>query len=192
VDRIEPSKNLLRGLWAYRELLSSHPEWRDNVCFVAMCYPSRESLAEYQQLHHDVVEAADALNREFGNDVWTPVTLDTNDDFARSVAGLRSADVFLVNPIRDGLNLVAYEGPSVNERDAALVLSREAGAYDELGPAGAIVVNPFDVVGTAEALHEALSLDPDERHARHERVRAVAAARTPAEWLDKQIEAAQR
>ena len=190
VDRIEPSKNLLRGLWAYRELLSSHPEWRNRVCFVAMCYPSRESLAEYQQLHHDVVEAAGALNREFGTDTWVPVFLDTNDDFARSVAGLRSADVFLVNPIRDGLNLVAYEGPAINERNAALVLSREAGAWDELGPAGAIEVNPFDVVGTAEALHFALSLEDDERRERYERLRAKATARLPAEWLQKQIDAA--
>jgi trehalose 6-phosphate synthase len=190
VDRIEPSKNLLRGLWAYRELLSSHPEWRNRVCLVAMCYPSRESLAEYQQLHHDVAEAADALNREFGTDEWVPVFLDTNDDFARSVAGLRRADVFLVNPIRDGLNLVAYEGPAINERDAVLVLSREAGACDELGPAGAIVVNPFDVVGTAEALHDALTFDEQERHARYENLRSVATARTPEEWLAKQIDAA--
>jgi trehalose 6-phosphate synthase len=190
VDRIEPSKNLLRGLWAYRELLSLHPEWRERVCLVAMCYPSRESLAEYQQLHHDVVAAADALNREFATDDWSPVILDTDDNFARSVAGLRRADVLLVNPIRDGLNLVAYEGPTINDRDAALVLSREAGAWDELGPAGAIVVNPFDVVGTAEALHFALSLTPQERAERYAKLHSVATARTPAEWLTKQIDAA--
>lgn len=192
VDRIEPSKNLLRGLWAYRELLSSHPEWRDRVCLLAMCYPSREALVEYQTLFHDVVAAADALNREFATEAWTPVILDTNDGFARSVAALRRADVLLVNPIRDGLNLVAYEGPAINERDAVLVLSREAGAWDELGPAGAIVVNPFDVVGTAEALHHALSLEPSERRERADRVREVATARTPAQWLASQLDAARR
>ncbi len=190
VDRIEPSKNLLRGFWAYRELLRSRPEWHNRVCLLAMCYPSREALEEYQTLFHDVVEAANALNREFGSDEWMPVILDTNDGFAKSVAALRRADVLLVNPIRDGLNLVAYEGPAINERDAALVLSREAGAWDELGPAGAIVVNPFDVVGTAEALHHALTLDAQERHERGERVRAVATARTPAEWLERQLAAA--
>jgi trehalose 6-phosphate synthase len=186
VDRIEPSKNLLRGLWAYRELLSSHPECRDNVTLLAMCYPSRESLEEYQTLFHDVVEAVDALNREFGTETWQPVVLDTDDDFARSVAALRRADVLLVNPIRDGLNLVAYEGPAINERDVVLVLSREAGAWDELGPAGAIVVNPFDVVGTAEALHHALTLDGNERRERGEKLRSVAKARTPDEWLATQ------
>ena len=138
----------------------------------------------------DVVEAADALNREFGTEDWPPVILDTNDDFARSVAGLRRADVLFVNPIRDGLNLVAYEGSAINERNAPLVLSREAGAWDEFGPAGAITVNPFDVVGTAEALHTALSLSDEERAERYERVHAVATARTPAEWLEKQIAAA--
>jgi trehalose 6-phosphate synthase len=191
VDRIEPSKNLLRGLWAYREFLASHPEWRERVVLLAMWYPSREALAEYQALFHDVTETADALNREFATDDWSPVVLDTNDDFSRSVAALRRADVLLVNPIRDGLNLVAYEGAAINERDVALVLSREAGAWDELGSAGAIVVNPFDVVGTAEALHHALTLEPSERRTRNEKLRAVATARTPAEWLDAQIAAAQ-
>ena len=102
------------------------------------------------------------------------------------MAALRRGDVLLVNPIRDGLNLVAYEGPAINERDVVLVLSREAGAWDELGPAGAIIVNPFDVVGTAEALHRALRLEPGERAARAARVRAVATARTPAQWFAAQ------
>ncbi|HUR76431.1 MAG TPA: trehalose-6-phosphate synthase [Acidimicrobiales bacterium] len=192
VDRIEPSKNLLRGLWAYRQLLAACPEWRNRVTLLAMCYPSREALAEYQALIHDVVETADALNREFGTEDWSPVILDTDDDFNRSVAALRRADVLLVNPIRDGLNLVAYEGPSINERDVVLVLSREAGAWDELGPAGAIVINPFDVVGTADALHQALTLDPAEKRERNARLRAAARARTPQAWLDAQIVAAAR
>lgn len=190
VDRIEPSKNLLRGLWGYRELLASWPEWRGRVCMLAMCYPSRAALSEYRSLFHDVVEAADVINGEFGTDGWMPVLLDTEDNFVRSVAALRRADVLLVNPIRDGLNLVAYEGPAINDRDAALVLSREAGAWDELGPAGAIVVNPFDVVGTAEALHHALTLDASERHERAEHLRAMATARTPAQWLQAQLDAA--
>jgi trehalose 6-phosphate synthase len=189
VDRIEPSKNLLRGLWAFRELLVARPEWRDRVVMLAMWYPSREALAEYQTLFHDVVETANALNREFATENWTPVILDTNDDFSRSVAALRRADVLLVNPIRDGLNLVAYEGTAINERDVVLVLSREAGAWDELGRAGAITVNPFDVLGTAEALHHALTLEPDERREQAARVREVATARTPAQWLAKQLAA---
>jgi trehalose 6-phosphate synthase len=105
---------------------------------------------------------------------------------------LRSADVLLVNPIRDGLNLVAYEGPAINERDAPLLLSRETGAWDELGPAGAMVINPFDVSGTADALHVALSMDENERRVRADKLRSVATARTPAGWLQRQLDAVSR
>lgn len=191
VDRIEPSKNLLRGFWAFRALLEAHPEWQGRVCMLAMCYPSRETLEEYKTLAAEVHDAVDALNREYGSDDWTPVILDTTDGFARSVAALRRANVLFVNPIRDGLNLVAYEGSAINEHHAPLVLSREAGAWDELGPAGALPINPFDVVGTAEALHRALALDTAERFDRAERLRAVATARTPAAWLASQVAAAE-
>jgi len=190
VDRIEPSKNLLRGFWAYRTLLEQSPELREKVCFVALCYPSRETLDEYKTLHADVEIAAAAINEMFATPDWSPIILETNDDFPRSVAALRRADVLLVNPIRDGLNLVAYEGPAINEKGAPLVLSREAGAWDELGPAGAIVVNPFDVFGTAEALLHALMLDDAERNERADRLRSVVTARTPASWLQRQLDAA--
>ena len=187
VDRIEPSKNLLRGFWSYRILLENHPEWCGKVCLVALCYPSRETLDEYRALHHEVETTAAEINQRFGADDWTPIVLETSDDFPRSVAALRSADVLLVNPIRDGLNLVAYEGTAINEKDAPLLLSREAGAWDELGPAGAIAINPFDVAGTADAMHLALTMDPAERTERAEKVRGVATARTPADWLERQL-----
>ncbi len=189
VDRIEPSKNLLRGFWAYRTLLETCPEWRDQVCLVALCYPSRETIPEYRTLHEEVEATAAWINDAFGTDGWTPVILDTTDGFPRSVAALRTADVLLVNPIRDGLNLVAYEGPAINERDAPLLLSREAGAWDELGPAGALAINPFDVAGTADAMHLALTMEPAERHERADKVRSVATARTPAGWLQRQLDA---
>lgn len=189
VDRIEPSKNLLRGFWAYRTLLELHPEWREQVCLLALCYPSRESIEEYQRLNEDVVATAAAINELFQTESWTPIILETNDDFPRSVAALKRADVLFVNPIRDGLNLVAYEGTAINEKNATLVLSREAGAWDELGPGGALMVNPFDIVGTAKALHHALSMDDAERIVRAETLRAVATARTPAGWLQQQLDA---
>lgn len=189
VDRIEPSKNLLRGFWAFRTLLETHPELRGKVCMLALCYPSREAIDEYRQLHADVEVAVQAINDLFATDTWKPIILETNDDFPRSVAALKRADVLFVNPIRDGLNLVAYEGIVINEKDAALVLSREAGAWDELGPGGAVMINPFDIVGTAEALHFALSLDDNERSTRAEKLREIATARTPGGWLQLQLDA---
>jgi trehalose 6-phosphate synthase len=105
------------------------------------------------------------------------------------VAVLRRADVMLINPIRDGLNLVAKEGAIVNQRDAVLCLSPEAGVWSELGSA-AFEVSPFDVAGTADVLDAALRLPAGERKIRAETLRRLAMARGPADWLADQLAAA--
>jgi trehalose 6-phosphate synthase len=185
-DRMEPSKNIVRGLLAYEELLIEHPEWRENVVHVVLAYPSRQGLADYLAYAADVAHTAERINHALGTDGWLPITLHTDDDRARSLAALRMADVLLVNPVRDGLNLVAKEGPLLNTNAGVLVLSRETGAWEELGGA-ALGVNPFDVSGTAEALHAALTMGADERAERAERLRATVRARTATDWLDDQL-----
>ncbi|MGH9138027.1 MAG: alpha,alpha-trehalose-phosphate synthase (UDP-forming) [Acidimicrobiales bacterium] len=187
VDRVELSKNLLRGFHAYELLLEERPEWREQVVFAALVYPSREGLSEYVAYGQEVEGLVRRINERWATDTWTPVLYDTDDDFPRSVAALQRADVLLVNPIRDGLNLVAKEGMYLNQRDAVLVLSTEAGAWDELAPAGAVGVNPFDVAAQADALHEALSMPVDERAKRAASLRAVVTARRPADWLAEQL-----
>jgi trehalose 6-phosphate synthase len=190
VDRIEPSKNLLRGFLAYDDLLRTHPELRGRVTFVALIYPSREGLPEYLAYRQEVETLARNINQAWASPGWTPVMLDTSDNFPRSVAALRRYDVLLVNPIRDGLNLVAKEGALLNDRKGVLALSRESGVWEELGRA-ALTVNPFDVAGTAEVLAEALALTPAEREAHATGVRRAATERTPRDWLDDQILAAE-
>ncbi|MDQ6797861.1 MAG: trehalose-6-phosphate synthase, partial [Actinomycetota bacterium] len=189
VDRIELSKNLLRGFLAYDDLLRTHPEWRGNVVFAALIYPSREGLPEYLSYRQEVESLARHLNETWATPDWTPVTVDTTDNFPRSVAALRRYDVLLVNPVRDGLNLVAKEGPLVNERDGVLALSREAGAWEELGSV-ALEVNPFDIAGTSDVLATALTMTPEERSAHAAAVRAAATARRPRRWLDDQLQVA--
>ncbi|MEU6282253.1 trehalose-6-phosphate synthase [Streptomyces sp. NPDC047028] len=186
VDRTELSKNIVRGLLAYRHLLAEHPEWRERVVHVAFAYPSRQDLAVYRDYTAEVQRVAEAVNAEFGTAGWTPVLLHVKDDFARSLAAYRLADVALVNPIRDGMNLVAKEVPVVSESGCALVLSREAGAFEELGE-DAVCVNPYDVVGTAEALHAALSMPEGERSDRCKRLAAAATALPPAKWFLDQL-----
>jgi len=90
-------------------------------------------------------------------DDWDPVLLEVANDYPGSLAALRLADVLLVNPVRDGMNLVAEEGVVLSEHDCAVVLSREAGIADQYGQ-DALLVNPYDVTETAEALHAALSI----------------------------------
>jgi trehalose 6-phosphate synthase len=189
VDRIEPSKNLLRGFHSFDLLLEERPEWRERVVFAAFIYPSRDTLPDYQAYAAESSALVEYLNAKWGTPTWTPVLLDTVDDFVRSVAALRRADVLLVNPVRDGLNLVAKEGVAVNERDGVLVLSREAGVYDELG-AASVGINPFDVAATADALDRALSMSLDERQARMLALREAVWKRRPSDWLDDQLRAA--
>ncbi|MFJ9640944.1 trehalose-6-phosphate synthase [Streptomyces sp. NPDC101178] len=188
VDRTELSKNIVRGLHAYRTLLETRPEWRERVVHVAFAYPSRQDLSVYRDYTAAVQTLATEINGAYGTESWTPVLLHVNDDFARSLAAYRLADVALVNPIRDGMNLVAKEVPVVSDHGCALVLSREAGAYEELGE-DAIAVNPYDVVATAQALHEALSMGAEERTGRTKRLAEAATALPPQQWFLDQLEA---
>ncbi|CAL9500126.1 Trehalose-6-phosphate synthase [Streptomyces sp. enrichment culture] len=188
VDRTELSKNIVRGLLAYRQFLDDHPDWRERVVHVAFAYPSRQDLAVYRDYTAEVQRVAEEINERYGTPGWRPVVLHVEDDFARSLAAYRLADVALVNPVRDGMNLVAKEVPVVSDAGCALVLSREAGAHEELGE-DAITVNPYDVTGTARALHEALTMGPAQRTEHSKRLAAAATALPPAQWFVDQLEA---
>ena len=189
-DRIDPSKNIVRGFHAYDTLLHDHPQWRGRVVFVAMLNASRQGLVEYLAYHQEVEEAAARVNERWATRDWQPIVLDTRDNYERSVAGLTRYDVLLINSLSDGLNLVAKEGPAVNQRNGTVCLSREAGAYDELHEA-VTPVHPFDLQQTAAALHRALSASSEERAARATALRDVATARTSRDWLDDLVREAE-
>jgi len=186
IDRTELSKNIVRGLEAYRLMLRTHPEWRGRVVHVAFAYPSRHDLPVYREYTAAVQRVANEIIDEFGTPEWSPLLLHVQDDLARSLAAYVLADVLLVNPLRDGMNLVAKEAPVLSERGCALVLSREAGAAVELG-GDALLVNPFDVSETARALHDALSLTMEQRQSRGLALAARATALTPRRWLADQL-----
>lgn len=189
VDRVELSKNLLRGFLAFDEALTRWPRWRERVTFAAFAYPSRIGLAEYAAYREEVGQLVAEINERWARDDWTPIVLEISDDFPRSVAALRRYDVLLVNPVRDGMNLVAKEGPLVNERAGALLLSTEAGAWEELGHE-AIPVHPYDISATAAAIVEALELDDTERARRAATLGALCAGHSPTEWLARLVDAA--
>jgi trehalose 6-phosphate synthase len=186
IDRTELSKNIVRGLAAYRELLVTRPEWRGRVVHLAFAYPSRSAVPEYRAYTDRMQRLARQISEEFGTADWNPLILEVKDDYPRSLAACALADVLLVNPIRDGMNLVAQEGPVLSERGCALVLSREAGAASTLGD-DALIVNPFDISETAEALHQALLMPDAERQRRSAALAATAASWPPARWLGDQL-----
>ena len=186
VDRIDPSKNVVRGFHAFALLLERHPELHGKVAMAALLAPSRQDIPEYAEYAAAVERAAREVNERFGRDDWQPVELDVADDFSRSVAGYMQFDVLFVNPVFDGLNLVAKEAFLVNRRDGVLVLSENAGVHEELGE-WALTVNPLDVSGQAEALHAALVLEPAERRRRAEAIGAHVRAHGIQEWLGAQL-----
>jgi trehalose 6-phosphate synthase len=185
-DRIDLSKNIARGFLVFDELLATRAEWRERVVFVAMLNRSRSNLAEYLAYEQEVDQAAARVNERWGTRDWQPVVVDTRDDYERTVAGFGRYDVLVVNPMKDGLNLVAKEGPLVNRRDGVVVLSPEAGAYDELHEP-VVAIHPYDIEHGAAALHRALTMPDDERAARARLLRELASAHTPETWLDELI-----
>jgi trehalose 6-phosphate synthase len=189
VDRMELSKNLLRGFWAFEELLERQPRRRERVVFIALAYPTRQGLPEYLAYQNEVESTVARINRQWATPGWTPIVLEVEDDYHRSLAALSRYDVLLVNPVRDGLNLVAKEGPLINTQRGVLALSREAGAFEELGPA-ALEINPFDVAGTADVLAQALDMEEGQRAERAVELSKLIVSRRPADWLNDQLNAA--
>jgi trehalose 6-phosphate synthase len=186
VDRLDPAKNVLRGFLAYEELLVRHPQWRERVRFLALLNPSRQTIPEYRAYAEDCERTVERINAAHGTPGWTPIELAVEDDHARSIAGYLEYDVLLVNPLADGMNLVAMEGPALNRRRGVLVLSRQAGAFGRLGRS-ALGVHPFDVGETAEALHEALSMPEQERARRATALRRTVGRLDPAGWAQDQV-----
>ncbi len=185
-DRADPSKNILRGFEAYDAMLTEHPELKGAVAFLAFLYPTREKLCEYADYRRRIETLVNKINDRHGTDSWRPIRLRIKDNYRESQAALKLYDVLLVNPIFDGMNLVAKEGPVLNEKNGVLVLSERAGAHRELG-AAAISINPFDVRETSEALYRALNLPDEERVLRSEWLKQIVARNDSRKWLRHQL-----
>ena len=186
VDRADLSKNILRGFLAYEQFLKDHPEWRERVLFLAQLTPSREDVPEYQTYMDECLQAAGRINSEFGRGDWEPIRTVVEDNFPLTVAGYQLYDVLLVNPVFDGMNLVAKEGPVLNQKDGVLILSQNAGAFPEIGE-HAIGIHPFDLEATAEALRAALQMDETERKRRGTELRERVRGNRPKDWVDRQL-----
>ena len=186
VDRAEPSKNIIRGFRAYESLLDRYPELQGQVAFLAFLVPSRTELPVYQTYTDELFEVVTAINDEYGTDDWLPIRVFYEENYAQAVAAMRLYDILLVNPIVDGMNLVAKEGPLVNTRDGVLVLSEMAGAHEQLGHY-ALSVSPTDLEGTVRALHAAISMHPDERRRRAAALRRAVQEEDVTFWMERQF-----
>ena len=165
VDRAEPSKNITRGFKAFDVLLSRYPQFQGKIKFLAFLVPTRTQVKLYQRYIQDVNELIAAINEKYSTDEWHPIDFFYENNYLQALAGMRLYDVLLVNAVIDGMNLVAKEGPVVNNRDGVLILSETVGACEQLGQS-ALTVAPADIEGTTEALYAALTMPPDEKNRR--------------------------
>jgi trehalose 6-phosphate synthase len=186
VDRAEPSKNIVRGFSAYEILLDRYPELRGQVRFLAFLVPSRTHIRQYQRYIEEIDGAVRQINCKFGTPDWQPIQVFYGNNYIQAIAGMRLYDILLVNSVIDGMNLVAKEGPVVNQRDGVLILSEAAGAYEQLRD-GALPVAPADIEGTARALHQALTMPAKERAARAKSMRETIETQDITAWLYKQL-----
>ncbi len=186
VDRLEPTKNIVRGFQAYAQVLEKHPEFHRKVVFLAFLVPSRQTLPMYRHFDADVRSLIDEINHTYGTDDWTPIEAFFENDRVRALTAMQFYDVLLVNSIIDGMNLVAKEGAIVNQCDGVIVLSRTVGAFQQLAK-GFIPTSPVDVEETAEALYEALTLSADERKSKAATARQAVERHDLRAWIAKQI-----
>lgn len=186
VDRLDPSKNILRGFQAFRLLLERYPALQGRIKFLAFLVPTRQGLALYRRYERQVRRCIEEINATFGRDGWQPIEAFFENNRARALAALRHYDVLLINPLIDGMNLVAKEGPVVNERAGVVVLSQTAGAAQQLG-ATSLLIAPTDIEQTAQALLCALTMPYEERQRRAALAQASIEQANLATWLRQQL-----
>jgi trehalose 6-phosphate synthase len=186
VDRADLSKNVLRGFTAFDIFLEQHPEFAERITFTAQLMPSRTDVPEYAEYLEKIEALVAVVNHRHGTPDWMPIDLKLRDDLDEAVASYKHYDVMMVNAMFDGMNLVAKEGPLVNERNGVSILSENTGAHEELGEF-ALSVNPFDVQELADAIYDALTMSSESRERRASGLREIVTSRDPGDWIDEQI-----
>ncbi|MEO8558836.1 MAG: alpha,alpha-trehalose-phosphate synthase (UDP-forming) [Rhodospirillales bacterium] len=184
VDRLDYSKGLPLRFDAYSRLLAEHKEHRTNVVMMQIAPTSRGEVRQYRALRRELEQSAGRINGKYAEFDWVPLRYLNRSHSRNALAGFyRSAKVGLVTPLRDGMNLVAKEYVAAQNPDdpGVLVLSRLAGVAQELR-SGAKLVNPYDIDGVAEALHEALVMELDERRARWKEMYEILRINTLTRW----------
>lgn len=186
VDRADLSKNVLRGFTAFDVFLTQHPEFREEVTFVAHLQPSRQDVPEYAEYLERIEALVAVVNHRHGTTDWMPIDLRIYENFPEAVARYKHFDLLMVNSIFDGMNLVAKEAPAVNTRNGVLMLSENTGSHQELWDY-VISVNPFDIQEQADAIYRALTMPAEQRRAWSEGLKEIIFSRSPGDWVDDQL-----
>jgi trehalose 6-phosphate synthase len=171
VDRLDYTKGIVERLQAIEHLFQAHPWYLERLTMVQIAAPSRTRIPSYVNLRSQVEETVERINQRYQTNRWKPVLLIERQCSHEDVdLWYRAADVCLVTSLHDGMNLVAKEYVAArDDEDGVLVLSKFTGAATELHDA--LIVNPYDIEGVAEAIYQGLEMDRDERRMRMRRMR---------------------
>ena len=182
VDRVDYTKGILERFLAIERMLEKYPVYREKFTFVQIGAPSRTHIKRYHDFLADVEAESERINWRFQTGKWKPIVfLNRQHSHAEIDRYYRSADVCLVTSLHDGMNLVAKEFVAArDDEQGVLVLSRFTGASRELRDA--VLVNPYDIERTAEAIRFALEMEPEERTARMQRLRKVVKEQNIYRW----------
>ena len=161
-DRADLSKNIIRGFMAYELFLEKHPEFHGKVKFLSTGMPTRQQIKQYCDYKDETYRIIDSINERFTKGGWKPIEQIFKADYSLVTAAFKHYDCLLVNPIVDGMNIVAKEGPIVNENNGILIMSNGAGSYEELKD-NSIIINAYDITQTADAIYRAISMSIEER-----------------------------
>ena len=192
IDRLDYTKGIALRLRAFQDLLVRYPDMRGRVSLIQVVVPSREDVPRYQEMKTEIEQLVGRINGEFARPgAWVPVWYEYRTlSRLELLAYYRAADIALITPLKDGMNLVAKEYCACSiEEDCVLVLSEFAGAAAQLA-AGALIVNPYDVRGVAEAIRAAHAMPGEERRARMRRMRRTIRSQDVFWWLDSFLGAA--
>ena len=171
VDRLDYSKGIPHRLKAFESFLAKYPKWRNKITYIMLCVPSRTKVSHYKQLKKEIDRLVGNINGKFGTPSWTPVNyIYRSRPFKKLISLYSAADIALVTPVRDGMNLVAKEYVAAkNDNNGVLILSGTAGAAEELGEA--LIVNVHNKNEIVDAIKKALTMPQKEKKSRMETMR---------------------
>jgi trehalose 6-phosphate synthase len=190
VDRLDYTKGIPERFLAFERALEKYPELMTKISLMQVVVPSRTLVPDYQNLKETLDQSAGRINARFGNSAWHPIHYVFRSlDRTQLLARYRTSEIALITPLRDGMNLVAKEYCAASvENNGILILSEFAGAADQLGK-GALLVNPYDIEATADAIYQAFTMEPAERRHRMTLLRSEVKRNDVHRWLQHFTEA---
>ncbi len=186
-DRADMSKNIPRGFLGYEKFLRDNPEYQGKVKFLVTGKATRENLDDYKNYRNAIKLLIERINWLYSSKDWKPIEEIFDAPYELVVAAFKNYDCLMVNPICDGMNVVSKEGPLVNETNGGMILSEQAGSYEELKDF-VLNVDPYDITETSKAIYSAVTMDKNDKIRNSECLKDIIENNTINDWISEQFQ----